>query len=221
MLRIDTYFKELIDLLKQNYSSRLLYVGLQGSYFRGEADEISDIDVMVILDRLSVNDMETYREIIAECGNSDKSCGFICGESDIKNWNPCEICQLVHTTKDYYGRLSEFVPTYTVEDERTYIKMSLNNLYHELCHRYIHDSRAKNIMKLPGTYKSVFFILQNIHFQNTGNFILTKRELLSQLPDEDKKVLLKAMELKNQKEYHFDEYFSALFEWCQNSIFKS
>lgn len=132
MLRIDTYFKELIDLLKQNYSSRLLYVGLQGSYFRGEADEISDIDVMVILDRLSINDMETYREIIAECGNGDKSCGFICGESDIKNWNPCEICQLVHTTKDYYGRLSEFVPTYTVEDERTYIKMSLNNLYHEL-----------------------------------------------------------------------------------------
>jgi len=219
MLRIDTYIDELIGLLKQNFSSRLLYVGLQGSYLRGEADENSDIDIVVILDRLSIQDMDTYRNIISESG--DKSCGFICGESDIKNWNPCEICQLIHTTKDYYGRLSELVPTYTAEDERTYIKISLDNMYHELCHRYIHDSREKNIIKLPCTYKFVFFILQNIHFQNTGDYILTKQELLSQLPEEDKRVLLKAMELKNKKEYDFDEYFSALFKWCQNSIRKS
>ncbi|EHQ91101.1 hypothetical protein [Desulfosporosinus youngiae] len=45
--------------------------------------------------------------------------------------------------------------------------------------------------------------------------------LLKQNFKEDKKVLLKAMELKNKKEYDFDEYFSALFKWCQNSIRKS
>ena len=140
MLRIDTYIyiDELIGLLKQNFSSRLLYVGLQGSYLRGEADENSDIDIVVILDRLSIQDMDTYRNIISESG--DKSCGFICGEPDIKNWNPCEICQLIHTTKDYYGRLSELVPTYTAGGRSSESDEDSGSNYATLHNLNCHDS---------------------------------------------------------------------------------
>ena len=218
MIEAESYMGGLIDLLKQNFKSRLLYAGLQGSYLRNEADKNSDIDIMVIIDSLTIKDLDLYKSIVAANGNANKSCGFICGKSELVNWNPCEICQLIHTTKDYYGKLTEFVPVYTTEDERNFIKLSLNNLYHEICHRYIHASREKNLEKLPHTYKSVFFILQNLHFQKTGCFIQTKKELLSNLSGEDYAVLYESFKIRNQNKYDFDKSFQMLFQWCQNVI---
>ena len=79
----------------------------------------------------------------------------------------------------------------------------------------------KNMEKLPNAYKSVFFILQNIHFLKTGDFIQTKQELLSRLAGEDREVLAWAMKIKNQNTYDFDEAFQTVFEWSKNTIGKS
>lgn len=49
MVDIENYISRLIDLLLDRFGSRLLYVGLQGSYFRAEATDSSDIDIMVCL----------------------------------------------------------------------------------------------------------------------------------------------------------------------------
>ena len=49
MFKIDEYISSLIELLKVAYRERLLYVGLQGSYLRGEATDHSDIDIMVVI----------------------------------------------------------------------------------------------------------------------------------------------------------------------------
>ena len=64
MICLESYIDDLIENLKMTFQSRLLYVGLQGSYLRGEATEKSDIDIMVILDALSMNDLKEYRLII-------------------------------------------------------------------------------------------------------------------------------------------------------------
>ena len=45
MIDIHKYIKTLIELLKQHFNSRLLYVCLQGSYLRNEATKDSDIDI--------------------------------------------------------------------------------------------------------------------------------------------------------------------------------
>lgn len=49
MFKTNVYISTLIELLKTTYHERLLYVGLQGSYLRGEATEHSDIDIMVVI----------------------------------------------------------------------------------------------------------------------------------------------------------------------------
>lgn len=64
MLDIEDYLAQMIHSLRQSFGERLLYVGLQGSYFRGEADAESDIDIMVVLDVLRIPDMDAYRAII-------------------------------------------------------------------------------------------------------------------------------------------------------------
>ncbi len=220
MFRIEEYIEELIDTLKNAFGERLVYIGLQGSYLRHEETENSDIDIMAVIDNLSVEDLKTYQKALISVGNFNKSCGFICGKADLEHWNPLEICHLLNTTKDYYGELKNLVPAYTMEDERNYVKISLNNLYHEICHRYIHADRESNVSKLPMTCKSVFFIMQHLYYLGSGKFISTKRELLECVQDEDRIVLELSISLQNKICFDFDEVFSILFDWCQRSLLK-
>ena len=218
MFDIDNYLQKLIGECNNAFRDRLLYVGLQGSYMRGEATEKSDIDVMIILENFSVADMDVYREILNKIGAYERSCGFICGKDEITRWNPLEICQLRHTTKDLLGRLEDYLPPATREDEISYVKLSLGNLYHELCHRYIHKSREKNIAKLRDTCKGLFFLIQNLHFLESGTFAVTKRELKEQVSAEDRAVL-ELSELPD--DYDFDTAFRTVFDWCQNAFVRA
>ncbi len=218
MVNIDNYIAQLTDLLKQQFGLRLLYVGLQGSYLRGEATDESDIDIMVVIDGLGVSDLAAYRCAIESLEHFDKSCGFICSKADLANWNPLEICHLLNTTKDYFGVLSDLTPAYTRDDIRNFIKMSVNNLYHEICHRYIHADSPKNIAALPYTYKGVFFILQNLYYLTRGEFAATKAELLLLTEGKDRTVLQRSLDFTNGISHDFDESFELLFSWCQETL---
>lgn len=220
MFDADRYISDLAVLLKDKYSDRLLYVGLQGSYLRGEAKDSSDIDIIVVIESLSVADMDVYRSLIGQLPYPEKSCGFICSADDLRAWNPLEICHLVHSTCDYYGVLSELVPQYDRSDVINFVRVSVNNMYHEICHRYIHGSRQKNMDRLPGTYRSVFFILQNLHYLEAGVFVPTKEQLLDALTGKDRDILFAAMHLDGVKEYDFDVFFTLLFSWCQDVLYR-
>lgn len=218
MFDVDRYLFDLTTHLKNAYSDRLIYVGLQGSYLRGEAKESSDIDIMVVVEALSSADLDAYRSVIKQLPDFEKSCGFICSSADLLAWNPLEICHLVHCTRDFYGVLSELVPQYGRSDVINFVRLSVNNLYHEICHRYIHSSRQKNMDHLPATYRSVFFILQNLHFLETDIFVPTKKLLLDALTGKDRDVLSAAMHLDGLREYDFEGFFTLLFSWCQDVL---
>ena len=200
----EKYLADLIMNCRSAFGERLLYMGLQGSWLRGEAHENSDIDIMVLLDRFSVRDMDTYRGILREIGFYERSCGFICGKDEMKCWNPLEVCQLRQTTKDLVGVLTI-----------NYVNLSLGNLYHELCHRYIHADRDKNTAKFRGTCKSVFYLIQNLHFLESGCFILRKTDMKEAAAEEDR-IVLELADLPDG--YDFDQAFTSLFAWCQNAF---
>ena len=215
MLDVGEYLQKLIGACKYAFGDRLVYVGLQGSFMRNEATDKSDIDVMIVLDGFSVADMDEYRDILKNIGDYEKSCGFICGKDEMIRWNPLEVCQLRHTTKDLFGELKDFLPPATREDEINYVKLSLGNLYHELCHRYIHADRDKNVARFRGTCKSVFYLIQNLHFLESGCFILSKKDLKKAVVQEDR-IILELAELPDG--YNFDQAFTSLFAWCQRAF---
>ena len=159
--------------------------------------------------------MNTYRDIIKGLGYFDKSCGFICGKDEMKGWSPLEVCQLINTTKDVYGKLEPLLSPFTREDEINYVKFCLGNLYHELCHRFVHSSREKNIEKFRGTCKFFFFLIQNLHYLETGNFILKKADLKNAVSEADRRVLEFAA---LPDSFDFDAALEELFVWCQNAF---
>ena len=218
MFDTDAYLQELTDAMKREFGERLLYVGLQGSYLRGEATENSDLDVMVLIDRLSVQDLSVYRAIIAGMENYEKSCGFICGRDEFLKWNPLELCHVQHSTRDYYGKLADLIPGYEKQDVFNYIKISLGNLYHEICHRYVHADRDRNVLELPMTCKGVFFILQNLYFLRTGVFYQTRKEMMRMLEDEDREIMDLSLAISASQAYNFEQAFEKLFLWCQRKL---
>lgn len=219
MIDITTYLNTLLPLLHQAFQDRLVYVGLQGSYLRGEAHDASDIDIMLIIADFTVADMAAYKQILHEIGHEELACGFICGLAEFRNWNPMEICQLLHTTKDYYGILKDLAPHYTMEDERNYVKMSLNNIFHEICHRYIHRPALKSREKLPGLYKPILYCIQNLHYLETGEFILKHAELADKICDEDRKVL--ELLTTNLTEADWPAVYEDVFTWCQRAMLRT
>ena len=67
MLDINAWMEDFQRALAQTFPGRLWFVGLQGSRARGEAHEGSDIDVVVVLDEVSLCDLAQYRACWTSC----------------------------------------------------------------------------------------------------------------------------------------------------------
>ena len=195
MIDIDAYVKSLTDECVGAFGKRLAYIGLQGSYMRGEAHDGSDIDIMVVIDEMTV----------------ELSCGFICGVAELARWNPLEICNLLHTTKDAYGELKPLVPEYTRADAINFLKLSVGNAYHILCHSYLHAKNQKDAARLAELYKGVFFIIQNLHYLESGEFIVGKKALAARASKADAEIL-------SMPQSDFDTAFGKLYDWCCGAL---
>ena len=58
MIDIKIWMECFTELLRETFGERIYFVGLQGSYGRGEATEASDVDTVVVLDKLTTYDIK-------------------------------------------------------------------------------------------------------------------------------------------------------------------
>jgi len=79
MIDITVWMQNFLQTLNKTFANRVWFVGLQGSYGRGEATETSDIDIVVILDELSSMDIQTYDTMLDSLAHRELICGFISG----------------------------------------------------------------------------------------------------------------------------------------------
>lgn len=215
MFDVDMYMNGLVALLLERFGDRLVYVGLQGSYMRGEATPHSDIDPMVVIDGLGARDLLAYRACVQALPNPELSCGFLCGRDELAHWNPLELCHLLHTTRDIYGALAPLLPAFSEADARNYVKLSIGNLYHEAVHRYVHRGDARSREALPGMLKGAFFILQNAYYLETGVFAENRRALMPLLREEDRKLLAVGDSL-DSGEIGLTEAMDTLLGWSRD-----
>ena len=73
----------------------------------------------------------------------------------------------------------------------------------------------KNAAKFRETCKNMFYLIQNLHFLESGHFILSRMDLKEAVAKEDR-IFLEMAELLDS--YDFDQAFSFLFAWCQNAF---
>jgi hypothetical protein len=61
----------------------------------------------------------------------------------------------------------------------------------------------------------VFYLIQNLHFLETGRFLLRKKDLKAAASEEDR-LILELADLPDS--YNFDQAFTSLFAWCQRAF---
>ena len=98
MIDITTWMQNFLQTLNKTFAPRVWFVGLQGSYGRGEATETSDIDVVVILDELSATDIQTYNEMLDTLPHRELICGFLSGKKEIMSWEASDLFQFCYDT---------------------------------------------------------------------------------------------------------------------------
>ena len=194
MIDITVWMQDFLQTLNETFANRVWFVGLQGSYGRGEATETSDIDVVVILDELSALDIQKYNTMLDALPNRELICGFLSGKDELLHWEPSDLFQFYYDTAPIKGSLDELL---TVIDEATVrraIKIGACNIYHGCVHNMLHE---KSDEVLYGLYKSASFIVQAIVFGQTGKYIKHQKELLSVAAPDEKAIVETFLNLKN------------------------
>ena len=219
MFDINVWLDIIIKKLQNEFEQRLLFVGLQGSYNRGEATPNSDIDIVVILDNLSFEDLKRYHSIIDSMPDKDKSCGFISGREELQNWSKSDLFQFFYDTKSLIGNLQDLIHAPTIEDAKQAVKIGSENLYHTSVHSFIHsNNRAEDLKNL---YKGVFFILQAKYFIETKKYIPTKNELSELLNRIDRDILNICINRNNINEkatIELENLYKMLIQWSSDNI---
>ena len=215
MIDINGWMNDFLQKLNEAFANRVWFVGLQGSYGRGEATETSDIDVVVILDELSVADIQSYQDMLDTLPHRELICGFVSGKDEIMNWEPSDLFQFYHDTTAIKGSLDDLLPLIDdVAIERA-IKMGAGNIYHGCVHNMLHE---KNEEILKGLYKAASFVVQAIVFKQTGNYIKHQSRLLQVASTEEQKITETFLKYKNGETVDFNEASRMLFEWSKKWI---
>ena len=204
--------------LNEVFDNRVWFVGLQGSYGRGEARDTSDIDVVVIMDELSAADIQIYNATLDTLPYRELICGFLSGKTEIMNWEPSDLFQFCNDTTPIKGSLDEVLAVVDESAVTRAIKIGVCNIYHGCVHNMLHE-KSEDI--LLGLYKSASFVIQAIVFKQTGNYIKQQNELQLLVSSDEKTIIDTFVYLKNGGKVDFCEMSEELFAWCKKQLVNS
>ena len=215
---IDSWIKDYQKAVESRFAGRVWFIGLQGSYGRGEATELSDIDTVLILDHVSANDLQIYSSLLDTLPNREKTCGFVSGKEELLAWEPSDLFQFYYDTIPIVGTLDLLLERIRLEDIRRAIRIGACNVYHMCAHNLVHE---KSLDILKGLYKSAVFTLQAIVFLQTGSYEKQKDRLGSRLTSADRTILETSIGLTKRDNTSYQElveYSSHLLTWASGWI---
>ena len=210
MIDIDNWMKLYLDALNQTFDNRIWFVGLQGSYGRGEATETSDIDLVVILDELTIADVRNYNKMLDTMPHRELICGFLSGKREIFHWEPSDLFQFCYDTTPIMGSLGEVLAQVDDGAISRAVKIGACNVYHGCVHNMLYE-KSGEILK--GLYKAASFVVQAICYQQTGRYIRCQKDLLLEVANEEKEIIETFLRLKNGGEIEFQKMSEDLFAW--------
>ena len=215
MIDITVWMTNFMQTLNKVFADRVWFVGLQGSYGRGEATETSDIDVVVILDALSAADIQTYHDMLDTLPHRDLICGFLSGKGEILNWEPSDLFQFCNDTTPIKGSLDEVLAVVDESAVSRAIKIGACNIFHGCVHNMLYE---KDEDLLRGLYKAASFVVQAIVFQQTGNYIRHQKDLLTVAASDERIIVETFLNLKNGGTVDFNLMSETLFAWSKKWI---
>ena len=215
MIDITAWIDGFLKALNEKFANRVWFVGLQGSYGRGEATDTSDIDVVVILDGLTSSDIGEYNAMLDTLPHRELICGFVSGKDELLGWEPSDLFQFYYDTTAIKGTLDELLSVIDGAAVDRAIKIGACNVYHGCVHNMLHE-KSENV--LQGLYKSASFVVQAIAFKQTGKYIKLQKDLLGAVSEDERRIVETFLILKNGGTVELDPMSEELFAWARKQI---
>ncbi len=215
MIDVNSFFSNFLPLLTETFGENLWFVGLLGSYARGEATENSDIDIVVILDMLTAEDINSYGELVEMLPEKDLLCGFLSGKAELLSWDTAELFQFYYDTNPIIGSLDDLL--FLIDDNSIdkAIKTGACTIYHSCIHNMLYE-KSYDILK--SLYKLAVFVIQADCFRQTGDYISHIADLIQAVDKEEYNILNTFMNMKNCLTFDFMEKSELLFKWSGRLI---
>ena len=215
MIDITAWMNDFLQKLNLTFENRVWFVGLQGSYGRGEARDTSDIDIVVILDELYAMDIQTYNDMLDTMSHRELICGFLSGKKEIINWESSDLFQFCHDTTPIKGSLDEVMALIDESAVNKAIKIGACNIFHGCVHNMLHE-KSEDVLR--GLYKSASFVVQAIAFKRTGKYIKHQSELRNIVSNDERVIVDTFLNLKNGGMVDFNLMSETLFDWSKKWI---
>ena len=215
MIDVTIWMENFLNALIETFGERVWFVGLQGSYARGEATETSDIDPVVILDTVSPADIRVYSAMLDTLPHRELVCGFFSGKEELLNWEPSDLFQFYYDNNPVFGSLDALLPLLNEAVLDRAIRFGACNIYHGCVHNMLHGNKEHT---LRGLYKSASFVVQAVHFRRTGNYLRRQEELLEVVSADERVIVETFPSLKSGGEVRFQEMSETLFHWAKKWI---
>lgn len=224
--QLEPWLMELNRKLLEAFAGRVLFIGHIGSWVRGEAGPESDIDVNVVMETLTGEDIQTYHQIIKGMPFREKACGCLVSKDELTAWPRHELFHFIKGCRVLYGSLDNLVDEPTPLELIDYLKITASAMTHYTRHRMIYSPDLKaEVHDLKMAYKSSFFVLQVWVYLTDHQFLLTKKEMLEYLDDDlDIQILKSSLEwerLTTDRETRPLDYFKNLSCWAGRMLLRA
>jgi len=222
--RVDRWLAEFLQRLREAFGDRLVFVGHHGSWARGEARPDSDIDAMLVLDRIEAPDLAAYREAVEAMPDANRlASGFLVSIPELQAWPRSEVLQFFYGCKVLHGSVDGIVSkprdADLVEDIRRKAAENLFDARHYLL--YPHE-RSESVHKLGYRFKKCFFALQSLVLLREGKFAGRKHDLLRSLSDPDDREVIRVArdwaELEQDRSARPLYYIELLERWSRKML---
>ncbi len=215
MIDINKWINNFSEALQKTFGTRIWFVGLQGSYGRGEATETSDIDLVVILDEIFPEDIRTYGKMLDGLPNRELVCGFFSGRNELNNWEPSDLFQFFYDTTPIVGSLDELLKYIDGSAVDRAVRIGVCNIYHGCVHNMLYE-KSEDILR--GLYKSASFVVQAVYFRQTGKYVKLQKELFNLADMDEQTIIGTFLHLKSGGKADFDKMSDTLFLWAKKLI---
>ena len=205
MFKLDDYLAAWRAAVTAAFGSRVRFLGIQGSFARGEAREESDVDAVLVLDALSPADALACRAALAGLQERERLCGFVSGWDELARWPGGELWQFCLDTVPLFGSLEPIAARLTERDIRESALSCAGAVYHGCVHNLLHE-RSEAVF--DGLMKSAFFALRAVHALRTGESLRTRAALAGRLSGTERGIVLRRLP------GGLDERSAALLSWA-------
>lgn len=215
MLDLEPWLERFTQVLRKTFGERVWFAGLQGSYARGEATASSDIDLVVILDALTAEDIASYDAMLDLLDHRELVCGFLSGKEELLQWEPSELFQFCRDTRPIIGSLDEVLAIVKPGDIDRAILTGACGVYHACVHNMLYE---KDEGILRGLYKTATFTIRATTYRCTGKYCSRMDELLQDADVSDKEIIQAYLAMKAGTPVDFSNASKRLFAWTKGII---